>query len=90
MFQRVTAHQARDLRYYRRYNFESVPMADYEIRDVMNRWKHPTLKFEFQILNTTHRTAKIFARIWNTETVIAQHCSVAVLMPTTINGGQTL
>ena len=33
----LTAHQARDLRYYRRYNFESVAMVDYEIRDVMNR-----------------------------------------------------
>lgn len=32
-----TAHQAQDFRYYRRYNFESVPMLDHEIRDVMNR-----------------------------------------------------
>lgn len=32
-----TAHQARDLRYYRRHNFESVAMQDYEVRDVMNR-----------------------------------------------------
>ena len=32
-----TAHQCRDNRYYRRYNFEAVPMADYEIRLVMNR-----------------------------------------------------
>lgn len=33
----TTAHQAQDFRYYRRYNFESVPMLDHEIRDVMNR-----------------------------------------------------
>ena len=32
-----TAHQATDKRYYKRYNFQSVPMDDYEIRDVMHR-----------------------------------------------------
>lgn len=38
-----TAHQAGDKRYYKRFNFESVPMEDYEIRDIMNRVKHPLL-----------------------------------------------
>jgi hypothetical protein len=37
------AHQARDHRYYRRHNFMSVPMEDFEIRDVMNRRKYPRL-----------------------------------------------
>jgi hypothetical protein len=32
-----TAHQAVDHKYYKRFNFESVPMADHEVRDVMNR-----------------------------------------------------
>ena len=41
--QGLTAHQASDKRYYKRFNFESVPMEDYEIRDVMNRLKHPLL-----------------------------------------------
>jgi hypothetical protein len=41
--QGTTAHQARDFRYYRRYNFEAVPMADHEIRDVMNRRAHPRI-----------------------------------------------
>ena len=39
-----TAHQASDYRYYRRYNFESVPMADYEIRMVMGRSTRPELR----------------------------------------------
>jgi len=30
-------HQARDKKYYKRYNFESVPMEDYEIQDVRGR-----------------------------------------------------
>lgn len=42
-----TAHQAKDHKYYKRYNFESVPMEDYEIRDVMNRRKAPIVKPEF-------------------------------------------
>jgi len=32
-----TAHQATDHRYYKRFNFLSQPMEDYEIRDIMNR-----------------------------------------------------
>ena len=39
--QSTTAHQAFDKKYYKRFNFESVPMEDHEIRDVMNRLKYP-------------------------------------------------
>ena len=42
--QSTTAHQAKDLRYYRRMNFKSEPMNDYEIRDIMNRSKQVKLK----------------------------------------------
>lgn len=44
-----TAHQAGDKRYYRRYNFESVAMNDYEIRDVLNRSAHALLDLEFRL-----------------------------------------
>ena len=43
----TTAYQARDFRYYRRYNFEAVPMEDYEIRLLMNRLTHPEVAVEF-------------------------------------------
>lgn len=43
-----TAHQCRDNRYYRRYNFEAVPMEDYEIRLVMNRLTVPDASIEFR------------------------------------------
>lgn len=74
----TTAHQALDLKYYRRYNFESVPMHDYEIRDVMNRRTFPTLSvsasfgfdrmgfngtLHFEIRNTGDVLAKNFAAI---------------------------
>ena len=42
-------HMASDNRYYKRYNFQSIPMEDYEVRDVMNRSVAPdlTLKIWF-------------------------------------------
>ncbi|WP_165822490.1 helix-turn-helix domain-containing protein [Paenibacillus montanisoli] len=45
-------HMANDNRYYKRFNFESVPMEDYEIRDVMRRNESPDLHVEFDI--TSH------------------------------------
>ncbi len=42
-------HMASDYRYYKRHNFQSRPMEDYEVRDVMNRSLAPdlTLKIWF-------------------------------------------
>lgn len=37
-------HMASDNRYYKRFNFQSVPMEDYEVRDVMNRSVAPDLE----------------------------------------------
>jgi hypothetical protein len=37
----TTAHQASDKRYYKRFNFQSVPMEDYEVRQTMNRASRP-------------------------------------------------
>ena len=53
--QSTTAHQARDYRYYKRFNFESVPMEDYEIRDVMSRATTPNAEVEFssKLIGTT-------------------------------------
>lgn len=45
----LKAHQAGDLRYYKRYNFESVAMKDYEIEDVRNRGTKTILKPQFYV-----------------------------------------
>lgn len=45
--QSMTAHQARNLKYYRRYNFEVLAMYDHEIRDVMHRGVLPDIVAEF-------------------------------------------
>lgn len=44
-----TAHQATDKKYYKRFNFESVAMEDYEIRDVMGRGQYPQIELELEI-----------------------------------------
>ena len=50
-----TAHQASNHRYYKRFNFQSVPMEDYEIRDVMFREKTADVvtRFLIEIKNST-------------------------------------
>jgi hypothetical protein len=48
--QSTTAHQATDHRYYKRFNFLSQPMEDYEIRDVMNRATTPDMAVDFSYI----------------------------------------
>lgn len=46
----VIGHQVstkKDYRYYKRFNFKSEPMPDYELRDVMNRRIFPELTIGF-------------------------------------------
>lgn len=42
-------HMARDHKYYKRFNFKSEPMEDYEVKDILHRKYSPTL----QIVNGT-------------------------------------
>lgn len=67
----VTDHQAQDKRYYRRFNFQSVPMDDWEIKDLINRGnkpeidcmmevKHLNLGFETLITSRIEVSVKIF------------------------------
>ncbi len=54
-----TAHQNfADGRYYRRHNFESRWMLDYEVRDIMNRSKHPIMMLEFIIERSVHEVKR--------------------------------
>jgi hypothetical protein len=57
--QSSTAHQnTKEFRYYKRYNFESVPMLDYEIKDIMNRLKFPVIELDFEIEAYTYEEGK--------------------------------
>lgn len=44
-------HQASDKKYYKRFNFQSVPMEDYEVRDVRNRHIEPIVIAEVTAKN---------------------------------------
>jgi hypothetical protein len=55
-----TAHQAKDNRYYKRYNFESIAMQDYEVRDIMNRKKLPKIELSFKIEQFIYEEHSIF------------------------------
>ena len=48
-----TVHQAKDLKYYKRFNFESVAMYDFEIKDILNRATKPIIKLDFTIQKVT-------------------------------------
>ncbi len=54
-----TAHQASDHRYYKRFNFQSVPMEDYEVRDVMFREQTPDILLNF-LIEITHSDNQTF------------------------------
>ncbi len=45
-------HQASDKRFYKRFNFQSVPMEEYEIRDVSRRGETPDLRIDFALPKT--------------------------------------
>ena len=61
--QGLTAHQASDHRYYKRHNFQSIPMQDHEIRDVMNRSRHPLVVPEFRFQENKTPNPTLFLHI---------------------------
>ena len=82
--QSTTAHQASDHRYYKRFNFQSVPMEDYEIRDIMGRAQHPTITPTFtlykrKLLFIEHTKLVITAQ--NDGDVLAEHVNAVFFLP---------
>jgi hypothetical protein len=90
-----TCHQAIDYKYYRRYNFESVPMTDYEVRDVMNRTKWPIFNIKFILENAAYKPfptryisnlepfyiKRLNIQINNTGLVLAKFLKVEIKIP---------
>jgi hypothetical protein len=78
-----TAHQASDHRYYKRFNFQAVPMEDYEIRDVMFREQTPLIALNFLIeITPAARSLVIQAR--NNGSAFAQYVAVFLDAPVPI------
>ena len=45
-------HQASDKRFYKRFNFQSIPMEEYEVRDTSLRGEIPNLRIDFGLEKT--------------------------------------
>lgn len=78
----TTAYQAKDGRYYRRFNFESVFMADYEIRDVMARLDAIEIQLEAHFnLKDPWEESYFLIRLKNTGRRAALRYSCLVKLP---------
>lgn len=68
-----TPHQSADKRYYRRFNFESVMMEDYEINDIRNRKQYykPLIVIDYEIM-TSHM---VYLKVENVGDTIAYDVS---------------
>ncbi|WP_342644895.1 ATP-binding protein [Mucilaginibacter sp. CSA2-8R] len=78
----TTAHQAIDRKYYKRFNFSSEPMHDYEIKDIINRPKHPLINVSFSI--TIDHQDEIILELYfqNVGDVYAKYINCMVTLPT--------
>ncbi len=76
-------HQAADKRFYKRFNFESVPMEEYEVRDVSRRQSSPDLSLRFQLLKLGEDAPHLWRlglTIENISPVPAEYIVVKVFM----------
>lgn len=76
-----TAHQAFDKRYYKRFNFQSTAMYDYEIRDILNRSKNPIIELEFELKNQ-HKNLVVYAV--NRGSIYAKYVNAKIWLPKNI------
>ncbi len=86
--QSFTAHQASDHRYYKRFNFESVAMEDYEVRQAMNRQVKPT--YHVLLHATPIGTDKLFVAgtVENASVMIGHEVSTVLLVPEELSTGR--
>ncbi len=78
-----TAHQANDHRYYKRFNFQAVPMEDYEIRDVMFREQTPNIALNF-LIEITNDAQNLVVQAQNNGSAFAQFVAVFLDAPVPI------
>lgn len=87
--QSKTAHQnVKELRYYKRYNFESIAMHDYEIRDVMNRNEKPQLNVQVFVQEVAsangydgYRNYRIMVEVKNLGIKVIPNYKLALFLP---------
>ena len=75
-----TAHQASNHRYYKRFNFQSVPMEDYEIRDVILRESMPDVEVRF-LVEIRNSETNLIVQATNNGSTYARFVAVFVDVP---------
>lgn len=73
-------HQAYDKKFYRRYNFESVPMNEYEIKDIYNRQEAPQVEANISIRSAS----QLSVRLVNSGQVLAQNVYLELCVPVSL------
>lgn len=76
-------HQAKDKRYYKRYNFESVAMEDYELKDILSRRSEPKfeIQFKFTFEDIDIKNCQISVKVKNTGDLLAEHICLHIDIP---------
>jgi hypothetical protein len=81
-------HQAQDKKFYKRFNFKSVPMEHYEIMDVMRRQSAPSLRLGFNFVNQNNgmsvRTTEAVFRVINQSDTPAENFAVRICIDSRI------
>lgn len=79
-----TAHQAKDKKYYKRFNFSNIPMDDYEIRDVMNRSRFPLISLEIACDHGPMSMKRLRIRLKNEGAIAARNMKLVFYWPSEI------
>lgn len=72
-----TAHQAHDNKYYKRYNFQAVPMDDWEVKDVIGRGNKPKIEASFNIVHNLSLLKKLFGSTYELELMVHNKGTIA-------------
>jgi len=81
----TTAHQASDKKYYKRFNFQSVAMEDYEVRYTMNRATRPAYSLSLEPGNINSQGGQTSFRfrctLENRSEIVAHDVSAVIFVP---------
>lgn len=71
-------HQAADKRFYKRFNFESIPMEEYEVRDVSRRSESPDLKLTYKVTVAEASSIQLIPIITNESATPAEYVVINI------------
>lgn len=90
-------HQAADKKFYKRYNFQSAPMEEYEIRDVAHRSDSPVLRLRYSFQDSNEKAlhpvgscsnadeVALYVDVWNESPTPAEHFVAHLFLDENLN-----